>query len=164
MLNLFSYTGSFSVAAAAGGAIETVSVDLSNTYLDWTRTNLARNSFTDAGRHRTVRDEARAFLRHRARRGEAAFDLVVVDPPTFSRSAKSPEPWDVVRDHAELLELVAANLTPGGIVYFSTNARRFQIAAEALAGHYAIRDVTARTLPEDFRGQRPHRAWRLTRA
>ena len=164
MLNLFAYTGSFSVAAAAGGALETVSVDLSNTYLDWTRTNLARNSFTDAGRHRTVRDEARAFLRHRARRGEAPFDLVVVDPPTFSRSAKSPEPWDVVRDHAELLDLVAANLAPGGIVYFSTNARRFQLAAEALAARYAIRDVTARTLPEDFRGQRPHRAWRLTRA
>ncbi|MFM7137823.1 MAG: bifunctional 23S rRNA (guanine(2069)-N(7))-methyltransferase RlmK/23S rRNA (guanine(2445)-N(2))-methyltransferase RlmL, partial [Planctomycetota bacterium] len=70
MLNLFAYTGSFSVAAAAGGARETTSVDLSNTYLEWTRTNLARNRFTDAGRHRTVRDEARAFLLHRAQRGE----------------------------------------------------------------------------------------------
>ena len=86
-LNLFCYTGSFSVYAAAGGAIETTSVDLSNTYLDWTQTNLSRNGFKDAGRHRVVRDEARAFLEHRARRGEPLFELVVVDPPTFYRSA-----------------------------------------------------------------------------
>ena len=132
-LNLFCYTGSFSVYAAAGGASETTSVDLSNTYLDWTRTNLAKNGFKDAGRHRTVRDEARAFLEHRARRGEAPFDLVVVDPPTFSRSAKSEEPWDIDRDHATLLELVARNLAPGGVVYFSTNFRRFQLAEERVA-------------------------------
>jgi 23S rRNA (guanine2445-N2)-methyltransferase / 23S rRNA (guanine2069-N7)-methyltransferase len=163
MLNLFAYTGSFSVAAAAGGARETTSVDLSNTYLEWTRTNLARNRFTDAGRHRTVRDEARAFLLHRARRGEPPFDLVVVDPPTFSRSAKSETPWDVERDHAELLGLVADNLAPAGVVYFSTNFRRFHLATEPLAARYTIREITARTLPEDFRDARPHRAWRLMR-
>ncbi len=161
MLNVFSYTGAFSVAAAAGGATETVSVDLSNTYLDWTRTNLARNGFTDAGRHRTVRDEARAFVLHRARRCEAPFDLVVVDPPTFSRSAKSEVPWDIERNHAELLGLVADNLTPGGIVYFSTNFRRFHLATESLEKRYAIREITARTVPEDFRDRRPHRAWRM---
>jgi 23S rRNA (cytosine1962-C5)-methyltransferase len=163
ILNLFAYTGSFSVAAAAGGARETTSLDLSNTYLEWTRTNLARNRFTDAGRHRTVRDEARAFLLHRARRGEAPFDLVVVDPPTFSRSAKSETPWDVERDHAELLGLVADNLAPAGVVYFSTNFRRFHLATEPLAVRYTIREITARTLPEDFRDSRPHRAWRLVR-
>jgi 23S rRNA (guanine2445-N2)-methyltransferase / 23S rRNA (guanine2069-N7)-methyltransferase len=161
MLNLFAYTGSFSVSAAAGGARETVSVDLSNTYLDWTRTNLARNRFTDAGRHRTVRDEARAFLLHRARRGETPFDLVVVDPPTFSRSAKSEQAWDVEQDHAELLDLVADNLSPGGVVYFSTNFRRFHLATDRIAGRFTIREITARTLPEDFRDRRPHRAWRL---
>jgi len=160
-LNLFCYTGSFSVAAAAGGAATTTSVDLSNTYLDWTRTNLARNAFKDAGRHRTVRDEARAFLEHRARRGEAPFDLVVCDPPTFSRSAKSEMPWDVDRDHAALLELVARNLAPGGVVYFSTNFRRFHLAAERLAATYTIREITRRTIPEDFRNDRIHRAWRL---
>ena len=160
-LNLFCYTGSFSVAAAAGGAATTTSVDLSNTYLDWTRTNLARNAFKDAGRHRIVRDEARAFLEHRARRGEAPFDLVVCDPPTFSRSAKSEMPWDVDRDHAGLLELVARNLAPGGVVYFSTNFRRFRLAAERLAATYTIREITRRTIPEDFRNDRIHRAWRL---
>jgi 23S rRNA (cytosine1962-C5)-methyltransferase len=160
-LNLFSYTGSFSVYAAAGGATETVSVDLSNTYLEWTRTNLAHNGFRDAGRHRTVRDEARAFLEHRVRRGGAPFDLVVVDPPTFSRSAKSESPWDVERDHAELLDLVGRNLAPGGVVYFSTNFRRFHLAEERLAGGFAIREITARTIPEDFRNERIHRCWRL---
>ena len=160
-LNLFCYTGSFSVHAAAGGAVATTSVDLSNTYLDWTRTNLARNGFRDAGRHRTVRDEARAFLEHRARRGEPPFDLVVCDPPTFSRSARSETPWDVERDHADLLALVARNLSPGGVVYFSTNFRRFHLAAERLAAAYTVREITRRTLPEDFRDGRPHRAWRL---
>ena len=160
-LNLFCYTGSFSVYAAAGGAVETTSVDLSNTYLDWTRTNLSRNAFKDAGRHRTVRDEARGFLEHRGRRGEPPFDLVVVDPPTFSRSARSETPWDVERDHAELLELVARNLVPGGVVYFSTNFRRFHLDVERLAAIYEIRDITNRTIPEDFRNARIHRGWRL---
>ena len=160
-LNLFCYTGSFSVYAAAGGAVETTSVDLSNTYLDWTRTNLARNGFKDASRHRTVRDEARAFLEHRARRGEPPFDLVVVDPPTFSRSAKSETPWDVERDHADLLEMVGRNLAVGGVVYFSTNFRRFHLAADRLASRFTIREITNRTIPEDFRNERIHRCWRL---
>ena len=163
MLNLFCYTGSFSVYAAAGGAKETVSVDLSNTYLDWTRTNLAKNGFKDAGRHRIVRDEARAFLEHRANRGEPPFDLVVVDPPTYSRSAKSETPWDVERDHAELLELVARNLVTGGVVYFSTNFRRFHLAEERLSALYTFREITNRTIPEDFRNERIHRAWRLVK-
>jgi 23S rRNA (cytosine1962-C5)-methyltransferase len=162
-LNLFCYTGSFSVYAAAGGAAETTSVDLSNTYLDWTRTNLSKNGFKDAGRHRTVRDEARAFLEHRAKRGEPPFDLVVCDPPTFSRSAKSETPWDVERDHADLLELVASNLAPGGVVYFSTNFRRFHLAEERLSQLYTIREITRQTIPEDFRNDRIHRAWRLVK-
>jgi 23S rRNA (cytosine1962-C5)-methyltransferase len=162
-LNLFCYTGSFSVYAAAGGAAETTSVDLSNTYLDWTRTNLSKNGFKDAGRHRTVRDEARAFLEHRAKRGEPPFDLVVCDPPTFSRSAKSETPWDVERDHADLLELVASNLAPGGVAYFSTNFRRFHLAEERLSQLYTIREITRQTIPEDFRNDRIHRAWRLVK-
>ena len=161
MLNLFCYTGSFSVYAAAGGAATTTSLDLSNTYLDWTRRNLTANGFGDESRHAVVRDEARGFLEHRARRGEKPFDLVVVDPPTFSRSAKSEEPWDVERDHADLLELVAANIVPGGVVFFSTNFRRFHFAADRLGERYLIREITAKTIPEDFRDRRPHRAWRM---
>ncbi len=161
MLNLFAYTGSFSVYAAAGGAAETVSVDLSNTYLEWTRTNLSKNNFKDSGRHRIVRDEARAFLEHREKRGEPPFDLVVVDAPTFSRSAKSEIPWDIQRDHAALLELVSRQLSPGGVVYFATNFRRFHLAEEQLSTLYTLREITHRTLPEDFRNERIHRAWRM---
>jgi len=164
MLNLFCYTGSFSVYAAAGGATETTSVDLSNTYLDWTRTNLAANGFKDAGRHRTVRDEARAFLEHRGRRGEKPFDLVVVDAPTFSRSAKSETPWDVQQDHAALLAAVRENLSDGGVVYFSTNFRRFKLDEAAVGGLFTIREISHRTIPEDFRNERIHRAWRLVAA
>ncbi|MFM7412220.1 MAG: 23S rRNA (guanine(2445)-N(2))/(guanine(2069)-N(7))-methyltransferase, partial [Planctomycetota bacterium] len=138
-------------------------VDLSNTYLDWTRTNLARNGFRDAGRHRTVRDEARAFLEHRTLRGEPPFDLVVVDPPTFSRSARSETAWDVERDHVALLDLVARNLSADGVVYFSTNFRRFHLDAEGVGRSFTIREITARTIPEDFRNQRVHRAWRLVK-
>ena len=112
---------------------------------------------------RTVRDDARAFLLHRSRRGETPFDVVVVDPPTFSRSAKSEAPWDVERDHAELLALVARNLVPGGVVWFSTNFRRFHLAADSLAADYTLREITQRTIPEDFRDERVHRAWRLVR-
>jgi 23S rRNA (cytosine1962-C5)-methyltransferase len=161
VLNLFCYTGSFSVYAAAGGAAATTSVDLSNTYLDWTRRNLEANGFTDAQRHRLVRDEARAFLEHRVRRGEPSFDLVVADPPTFSRSARSETPWDVQRDHVELLDLVARNLAPGGVVYFATNARTFRLADPLPARFTAVHEITRRTIPEDFRNQRIHRAWRL---
>jgi 23S rRNA (guanine2445-N2)-methyltransferase / 23S rRNA (guanine2069-N7)-methyltransferase len=161
VLNLFSYTGSFSVYAAAGGAAATTSVDLSNTYLDWTRRNLEANGFTDVERHRIVRDEARAFLTHRVRRGEPSFDLVVADPPTFSRSARSETPWDVQHDHAALLDLIARNLAPGGVVYFATNARTFRLADPLPARFTAVHEITRRTIPEDFRNQRIHRAWRL---
>ncbi|NDH95162.1 MAG: hypothetical protein EBZ13_11660, partial [Planctomycetia bacterium] len=161
LLNLFCYTGSFSVAAAAGNAATTISLDLSNTYLDWTRRNLTANGFTDRRRHDLVRDDARAFLEHRFRRGDSPFDLVVVDPPTYSRSAKAATDWDVQRDHADLLELVANNLTTDGVVYFSVNFRRFKLEEERLAQRYALREITRQTIPEDFRNARIHRAWRL---
>lgn len=161
VLNLFCYTGSFTVAAVAGGARETVSVDLSNTYLDWAGRNLAANRIASAAAHRLVRDEARAFLHHHGRRGEQPFDLAVVDPPTFSRSARSPEPWSVQDDHAGLLERLADRLVPGGVVYFSSNFRRFQLDEQRLAARYAIREITRQTLPEDFRNRRIHRTWRL---
>ena len=163
LLNLFCYTGSFSVAAAAGKAATTTSLDLSNTYLDWTRRNLAANGFVDRRRHELVRDDARAFLEHRLRRGGEPFDLVVVDPPTYSRSARADRDWDVQRDHADLLELVADNLAAEGVVYFSTNFRRFRLDDDRLARRYAIREITRQTIPEDFRNARIHRSWRLVK-
>src|SRR5439155_26580314 len=104
-LNLFGYTGAFTVYAAAGGAMTTTTVDLSQTYLDWARRNLQLNGLAGE-QHRFVRDDAVAFLRHRARRREPPFDLAVVDPPTFSNSKRLADVWDVQRHHAELLNLL----------------------------------------------------------
>lgn len=160
-LNLFSYTGSFSVYAAAGGAVETTSVDLSNTYLDWARSNLVANSFVETKQHRLIRDDVRDFLEYRRLREESLFDLIVVDPPTFSRSARSTKTWEVERDHAELLALVAKNLAPSGVVFFSTNYRRFHFEQQCIEKDYTIREITRQTIPEDFRNQRIHRTWRL---
>lgn len=163
ILNLFCYTGSFSVAAAVGGAASTTSVDLSNTYLDWTRRNLTANGFPDGRQHRIIRDDSRAFLEHRLRRAEPLYDMAVVDPPTFSRSAKATSDWDIQRDHVALLAQVAKNLVSGGIVYFSTNFRRFKLAEKELSTRFAIREITRQTIPEDFRNARIHRAWRLVK-
>jgi 23S rRNA (guanine2445-N2)-methyltransferase / 23S rRNA (guanine2069-N7)-methyltransferase len=156
-LNLFGYTGSFTVYAAAGGAASTTTVDLSNTYLQWAEDNLKLNAL--AGRqHRLVRDDAGSFLRfHRA--GDT-YDLAVVDPPTFSNSAKTDDIWDVQRDHANLLNRLIALMSPGGVIYFSSNSRRFKLDEGALAD-VTIREISRHTVPEDFRNRRIHRCWRL---
>lgn len=156
-LNLFCYTGAFTVHAAAGGARETVSVDMSRTYLDWARDNLALNGFRGAAHH-LVRADVLAYLRE-ARPG---FDLAVLDPPTFSNSKKMRDVLDIQRDHAGLVNGTLALLRPGGVLYFSTGARRFQLDQARIRAS-AIDDITAQTIPEDFRGQRPHRCWRMVR-
>ena len=124
-LNLFAYSGSFTAYAAAGGAVQTVSVDLSNAHLDWAERNLALNSLAGPD-HQFVRDDALSFLEGCPRR--PLFDLAVVDPPTFSNSKTLEDFWDVQRDHAELLNRLQERMTPGGIIFFSTNFRRFKLA------------------------------------
>ena len=154
-LNLFCYTGSVSVYAAAGGAAETVSVDLSQTYLDWAARNFALNGL-DPERNRLVREDAVAFVQSRS----AMFDLIFVDPPTFSNS-KRAEDFDVQRDHARLLNLCGERLLPGGMILFSNNFRRFKLDEQALT-RFAIREISAQTIPFDFaRHARIHRAWEL---
>jgi 23S rRNA (guanine2445-N2)-methyltransferase / 23S rRNA (guanine2069-N7)-methyltransferase len=144
-LNLFAYTGTASVYAAAGGAAATRTVDLSNTYLDWTRRNLELNGFSGAS-HVLERADClewvqRPILEH--------YDLAFVDPPTFSNSKAMDREFDVQRDHADLLRRVLDRLAPGGLLVFSTNHRRFRLDADALGG-VAIEDWTAATLPRDF--------------
>ena len=156
-LNLFGYTGSFTAYAAAGGAVSTTTVDLSNTYLEWAEENLKLNAL--AGRdHRFVRDDAVSFLQYH--RPDAAYDLAVVDPPTFSNSKKTDDIWDVQRDHVALLNRLIEFMSPGGVVYFSTNSRRFKLDEAALA-KVTIREISRQTVPEDFRNRRIHRCWRL---
>ena len=156
-LNLFCYTGAFSVYAAAGGAAETTSVDLSQTYLDWTARNLALNGF-DLTRNKLVRDDAVAYVQNHS----AMFDLIFVDPPTFSNSKRAQD-FDVQRDHVALLKLCGQRLFPGGRILFSNNFRRFKLDEAALA-EFLIRDISTATIPFDFeRNPRIHRTWELRR-
>lgn len=158
VLNLFCYTGSFTVYAAAGGAKETTSVDLSNTYLDWAERNLRLNGL-DGPRHRFVRSDVMEFLRgHKPGRH---YDIAIVDPPTFSNSKSTEQDWDVQKAHVELLTRVGGLMASGGVVFFSNNSRRFKLDEAALADVYEIREISQRTVPEDFRNERIHRCWRM---
>lgn len=143
-LNLFCYTASATVQAALGGASESVSVDLSNTYLEWARDNFALNRL-DPGRHRVVRDDCLRWLEGAG----AQFDLIFMDPPTFSNSKKMADTLDVQRDHGRLVRLAMARLAPGGTLVFSNNQRRFKLDAD-LAEHYAVEDISAKTFDPDF--------------
>lgn len=156
-LNLFCYTGSFTVYAATGGARSSSSVDLSNTYLDWAARNLALNAI-DPARHRLVRADVVRWLEADAERGE--FDLVVLDPPSFSTSKAMAGVLDVQRDHGRLLRACARALAPGGVLYFSTNLRTFRLAPETFPMLVAT-EISAQTVPADFRNRRVHRCWRM---
>ncbi|WP_189461335.1 class I SAM-dependent methyltransferase [Jeongeupia chitinilytica] len=159
MLNLFCYTGAFSVYAAAGGARETVSVDLSNTYLAWAKRNLAENGL-DTAAHTQVRADVLQWLGDAERAGEK-FDLIVCDPPSFSNSKKMAGILDVQRDQRYLVETALDLLNPGGVLYFSNNLRRFKLD-EALAP--LCEDISAESVPEDFRNKRIHQCFRFVKA
>ena len=160
-LNLFCYTGSFSVYAAAGGAKTSTSVDLSNTYLDWARRNFELNGM-DAGRHRLDQADARRFVRDEAVAGQR-YDLIVLDPPSFSNSKRMQGVLDVQRDHVALIRGCVEILAPAGDMLFSTNLHSFRLDAAALAG-LKIADISAQTVPSDFRNRKIHKCWRICRA
>ena len=155
-LNLFCYTATATVHAAKGGARSTTSVDLSKTYLDWARRNLSLNGFSD--KHRLEQGDVMAWLGDD--RGE--YDLIFIDPPTFSNSKRMEGVFDVQRDHVELLDLAMARLARGGVLYFSNNFRKFQLD-ETLVARYQVEEISAQTLDPDFaRNPKIHRAWRFT--
>ncbi len=161
VLNLFCYTGSFTAYAAAGGAASTTSVDLSNTYLDWARRNLGLNNLYTP-KHAFVKSDVMEFLRTHARPTGGAYDLAIVDPPTFSNSTSTERDWEVQDSHVELLALLGPLMAPGGAVFFSTNFRRFKFdeAAAAEAG-FSGREISNRTVPPEYRNKRIHKCWRL---
>nr|HEX4318687.1 class I SAM-dependent methyltransferase [Kofleriaceae bacterium] len=148
LLNLYAYTGAFTVHAAAAGA-RTTSVDMSATYLEWARANLALNELTGE----LVQSDVREFLTA-SRRAGRRWDVVVVDPPTFSNSKRMDYTWDVQRDHVALLDDVAA--VAERVVWFSTNKRKFRFEGQGFT------DETHATTPPDFK-HRPHYAFRLAR-
>ncbi len=155
-LNLFSYTGSFSVYAAAGGAETTLSVDLSGTYQRWSQQNFQLNNM-QPGRHRLENIDVFRYLEQAGRRGEQ-FELIVLDPPSFSNSKKMRSILDLQRDHPTLIRSCLQLLTRGGELIFSTNLRRFTLDPW-LSGEASIKEISQQTVPADFRRHRPHRCW-----
>jgi len=158
-LNLFCYTGAATVYAAAGGAVTTVSVDMSRTYVDWTRRNMAINDFRGEA-HRIVQEDCLAWL---AEDDGARHDLIFLDPPTFSNSQRMTREFDVQRDHVSLIRSTLPRLAPGGLLLFSNNFRKFKLDAEALAD-ISVMDITKRTIPNDFsRDPRTHVCFEIRR-
>lgn len=160
-LNLFAYTGTATVYAAGGGARSTTSVDLSRTYLDWAHRNLALNGL-DGKQHRRIQADCLEWL-DQARAERWRYGLVFLDPPTFSNSKRMSATFDVRRDHVALLNQTLPLLEPDGVLFFSTNCRKFRLDEKALEG-YAVESITHATLPRDFeRNPRIHQCWRIRR-
>lgn len=159
-LNLFSYTCTASVHAAVGGARSTTSVDMSQTYLNWGRKNLALNGLGDR-EHEFVQADCLKWLKQ-AQDEKSRYDVIFMDPPSFSNSKRMDDILDVQRDHVELITLAMGLLRPGGQLVFSNNLRRFKMERDALK-QFNIEDVSAQSLPKDFeRNSKIHQCFRIT--
>ncbi len=159
VLNLFCYTGSFSVYAAAGGASAVTSVDLSKTYLNWAEDNFVINLLKDKERYRFDHADVKQYLKTL---GPESYDLVIIDPPTFSNSKRMKDFLDIQRDHVELLNDVLAATTTGGIIYFSTNFSKFVLDNDQIKAT-EIRDITKATTPFDFEGKLKRWCYRIVK-
>lgn len=156
-LNLFCYTASASVQAALGGATSTLSIDLSNTYLDWARRNFLLNSL-GGKQHRLKKADCIDYLASKYEK----FDLIFLDPPTFSNSKSSSNVLDIQQDHASLIGNAMNKLEKGGLLIFSTNKLNFKLDSDALK-QFRIRDYTAASLGKDFQRQKKiHQTWLIS--
>lgn len=161
-LNLFSYTSSASVFAALGSAKSTTSVDLSNTYLNWSQENFALNGIltsdvpTPSSPHAFVNADTMTFLQN----DNGIYDLIFLDPPTFSKSKKFEGTFDIQRDHKELIELTVAKLSKQGTLLFSTNRRDFRLDLEGLK-KLSVIDITAKSIPKDFHDGKIHKLFQI---
>jgi 23S rRNA (guanine2445-N2)-methyltransferase / 23S rRNA (guanine2069-N7)-methyltransferase len=158
-LNLFAYTGSATVHAAMGGAKTTTTVDMSNTYINWAKKNMALN--INQGEHEFIQADCLEWLATEVQLANRHYDLIFLDPPTFSNSKRMDEVFDIQADHVQLINNAISLLSPGGVLYFSTNFRRFKIDKQALSD-LIIEDISAATIPEDFaRNPKIHYCWRI---
>lgn len=149
VLNLFGYTGSFSVYAAAGGASEVATIDLSKTYLNWAERNIQLNGFSNQSRYKFIHADVLQYLKTLP---PGYFDLIIMDPPTFSNSKRMEDFLDIQRDHVELINNCMAGLKAGGVLYFSTNFRRFVLDKESIKAN-SVKEITKATTPFDFEGK-----------
>lgn len=159
VLNLFCYTGSFSVYTAAGGAASVTSVDLSKTYLSWAEDHMTINRYKDKDRYFFVHADVKQYLKTLA---PNSFDLVIMDPPTFSNSKRMKDFLDIQRDHVELINDVLAAITPQGTLFFSTNYTKFILETEQIKAS-DIKDITKATTPFDFEGKLKRWCYRITK-
>ncbi len=158
-LNLFSYTGSFTCAAAAGGACSTVTVDRSEMYTQWAKDNLSLNGLSGP-QHHFVQSDAGKFLEQISRQGKR-FALALVDPPSFFQDKQENKAFDINRDHPALIRDVLKVMARGGVLLFSTNHQRFEPQLEGLPVK-DLTELTPDTIPEDYRNRQVHRCWRMT--
>src|SRR3990172_13414654 len=155
-LNLFGYTGAATVHAAKGGAISTTTVDMSKTYLEWAKKNLALNGFTSPN-HEFIQADCLEWLASEKGR----YDLIFLDPPTFSNSKRMDEIFDVQRDHVQLLRMTVKFLSRDGVLIFSNNNRKFKMDLASFSG-LSCEDITKTTIPKDFeRNPRIHNCWKI---
>lgn len=159
LLNLFAYTCAFSVHAAAAGAAFTKSVDMSNTYTEWGRDNFLLNSLP-LNVNEVVRADCLKFLDEEIRTG-IRYDLIIIDPPTISRSKKMDRLFDIQVDYVNLVRKGLMLLEKGGIIFFSTNARKF-IFDQGLFPGCQISDISDKTIPLDFHDPKIHRCWKIS--
>jgi 23S rRNA G2069 N7-methylase RlmK/C1962 C5-methylase RlmI len=159
VLNLFCYTGAFTVHAGLGGAKYTASVDLSNTYLEWAEKNLLLNQL-NLSMHQLVEADIIEWVKEN--REKVKYDTIILDPPTFSNSKKTGSIWDLPKDCYGLIQsLIDYYLSDEGVIYFSTNFRKFQMESENIEGH--VEDISEETIPFDIREKKIHRTWKITK-
>ena len=200
VLNLYCYTGAFSVYAAAGDAEQIDSVDLSSRYLGWAEENMRINGFTDKSKYRFIESDVKTFLekmspaaeerkysgnraalnstkkewksggissnvlksdRGRVKTALNKYDIIILDPPTFSNSKKTDTMLDINRDWPSLVKSCTELLSEGGVLYFSTNSRKLVFDEEKIPEGFSAKDITSSTIPEDFRNERIHRVWKI---
>ena len=158
VLNLYAYTGSFSCYAAAGGATTTTTIDLNPNYCKWAQRNLVLNGFLNKEQHSVESSDCIRFLNH----CRDQYDIVVVDPPTFSNSKRgSTETFSINEDYPMLLQLCLKVLRPGGVIFFSTNSKSFKLNPDLIQSDLIVQNITSKTVPEDFKGSRIHQSWTL---
>ena len=188
VLNLFCYTGSFSVYAAQGNAAYVESVDLSNTYLDWAKQNMQNNGFSDKQKYVFTRSDCMIFLQQKAvaqkkllsatkqntqipdeiTKNAQTYDIIILDPPTFSNSKNTSNVLDINKDWPQLVKDSLNILNPNGVLYFSTNSERLkfnieQIPQMTIFGYkIECEEITAQTIPNDYTSSKPHRCWKIT--